>query len=66
MNKNSENPKVGKTFQIAVRNWFEETYDSTFEIEQRISIGNPSKLHSFDIADSNQSVVIECKCYTWT
>jgi len=66
MNKNSENPKVGKIFQIAVRNWFEETYDRTFEIEQRISIGNPSKLHSFDISDSNQSVVIECKCYSWT
>ena len=66
MNTNSENPKVGKAFQIAVKKWFEEAYDRPFELEQRIPIGKPSKLHSFDIADEQQRIVIECKCYTWT
>ena len=66
MNKNSDNPRVGKAFQIAVKEWFDEAYDRTFSLEQKILIGNPQKLHSFDIADQNESVVIECKCYTWT
>ena len=66
MNKNSENPRVGKAFQIAVKEWFEEAYTQSFEIEHKIAIGRPAKKHSFDIASLDESVVIECKCYTWT
>lgn len=66
MNKNSENPKVGKTFQIAVKEWFEEAYTIPFELEREIAIGRPAKLHSFDISSLNENIVIECKCYTWT
>lgn len=66
MNKNSENPRVGKEFQLAVKEWFEEAYTSPFEIEHKIAIGRPAKLHSFDISSLDESIVIECKCYTWT
>ena len=66
MNKNSENPRIGKVFQLAVKKWFEEAYASPFEVERKIAIGRPSKLHSFDISSLDESVVIECKCYTWT
>ena len=66
MNTNSENPRVGKTFQIAVQRWFQETLHMPFEIEKKIAIGNPAKLHSFDIASLDGNIVIECKCYTWT
>lgn len=66
MNKNSENPRVGKEFQLAVRQWFEKEYAEPFHIEQKILIGKPAKLHSFDIASADESVVVECKCYTWT
>lgn len=66
MNKNCENPRVGKAFQIAVKEWFEETYTSPFELECKIAIGSPKKLHSFDIASSDETIVVECKCYTWT
>ena len=66
MNKNSENPRVGKEFQIAVKEWFEEAYTSPFEIERKIAIGRPAKLHSFDISSLDESIVVECKCYTWT
>ncbi len=41
MNTNSENPKVGRAFQIAVKKWFEKSYDRPFELEQKIPIGNP-------------------------
>lgn len=66
MNKNSENPRVGKEFQLAVKEWFEEAYTAPFEIEHKITIGRPAKLHSFDISSLDESIVVECKCYTWT
>lgn len=66
MNQNKENPGVGKRFQLAVRDWFEKKYSIPFEIEQKIAIGKPAKLHSFDIASLDKSIVVECKCYTWT
>lgn len=66
MNTNSENPRVGKAFQIAVKEWLEAEYSTTFVLEEKIPIGKPSKLHSFDIADNERNVVVECKCYTWT
>ena len=66
MNKNSENPRVGKEFQLAVKEWFEEVYTAPFEIERKIAIGRPAKMHSFDISSLDESIVVECKCYTWT
>lgn len=66
MHTNSENPRVGKTFQLAVQQWFQNTLHMPFETEKKIAIGNPAKLHSFDIASSDGKIVIECKCYTWT
>ena len=66
MNSNSENPKEGKEFQFTVKEWFEKSLNCEFEIERKITIGNPAKLHSFDIANKEGTVVVECKCYTWT
>ena len=66
MNSNSENPRVGKEFQQAVRRWFENSLHMEFESERKIAIGYPPKLHSFDIADRDGKIVIECKRYTWT
>lgn len=37
-----------------------------FEIEKKIAIGSPSKLHRFDVASCDGRIVVECKCYTWT
>lgn len=66
MTSNSENPKVGKQFQIAVKDWFETNTHMKFELECQIAIGKPAKLHRFDIAETAKKTVIECKCYTWT
>lgn len=66
MNKNSENPRVGAAFQKAVASWFEEQYDKEFIIEKKIAIGHPAKDHKFDIVSSDDTMAIECKCYTWT
>ena len=34
--------------------------------EQKLFIGTPGKEHAFDLASKDQSIVIECKNYTWT
>ena len=57
---------MGREFQLATERWFKENYNLPFELEKKIPIGKPAKLHRFDIAAQNESVVIECKYYTWT
>lgn len=66
MNTNSENPLVGKLFQMEVKKWFEENTHLFFVLEKKIPIGNPAKLHGFDIAEADNKIVVECKCHTWT
>ena len=66
MNTNSENPKVGRMFQAKVKQWFEENTNLCFELEHPVCIGKPAKPHKFDIADVDENIVVECKCYTWT
>lgn len=66
MNTNSENPRVGKAFQDKVQQWLEKNTQLHFAQEQPILIGTPARPHKFDLVDATESVVIECKCYTWT
>lgn len=66
MNSNSENPKVGASFQENVAEWFRRKYKKEFMVEKKILIGNPPKDHKFDIVAADGSFAIECKCYTWT
>ena len=66
MNTNSENPKAGAAFQKDVARWFESKYKKEFILEKRIEIGSPSKAHKFDIVSKDDTMAIECKCYSWT
>ena len=36
MNSNSDNPKVGKTFQLAVKEWFEQARKVSYHMEKAI------------------------------
>ncbi len=63
---NSDNPKNGADFQIAVQEYFIREYGVEFELEKKIPIGIPAKNHKFDIVSSEKMIVIECKRYTWT
>jgi hypothetical protein len=65
-NTNSENPQVGRKFQEVVQSILKEKYNTYFEREVAIPIGRPQKNHRFDLANSDRSIVAECKCYTWT
>ena len=62
----SDNPRIGAEFQRVVKEWFEKIYNSEFELEKKIAIGNPPKDHKFDIVCEPKKMVIECKRYTWT
>ena len=66
MNTNSDNPRIGKNFELLVKQWFEKEYKQHFELHKKIKIGNPPKDHCFDIANEMNTIVVECKCYTWT
>ncbi len=63
---NSENPLVGKKFEIVVQAALQNKFGLDFEIEKKILIGNPAKAHRFDLVSCDERFVIECKCYTWT
>ncbi len=66
MNSNSENPRVRAVFQKKVAEWFAYKYQKEFLLEKKIAIGEPEKDHKFDIVAEDNSVAVECKCYTWT
>lgn len=65
-NKNCDNPRVGRGFQAAVQCVLEKKFRKKFYFEVPIKIGNPAKNHKFDLATKDGSIVVECKCYTWT
>ena len=66
MNTNTQNPKTGRDFELAVKAWFEAQYGQCFEHNKSFSIGNPPKPHRFDVVSSDNSIIAECKCYSWT
>jgi len=63
---NSDNPKVGKRFQEFVFSLMQKYFRIDFTLEEPISIGSPPKIHRFDCASADKSIVVECKHYTWT
>ena len=65
MNENSENPKIGKTFEQKTKRLAEELYGMPFG-EKALDIGNPPAHHFFDLVSEDESIIIECKCYKWT
>ncbi len=66
MNKNSENPKVGKDFENVTLKWAKKNFGCNFDNEKAVEIGNPPRPHKFDLVSKDEGIVIECKCYTWT
>ena len=66
MNSNSDNSRVGQEFQERVCMIMQQYWGKDFGLEVPISIGAPPKEHRFDCASKDKSIVVECKCYTWT
>lgn len=66
MNANSDNPRIGKKFQRMVLAYVKGYFSQDFIEEKPVKIGNPPTPHKFDVVSTDESIIIECKCYTWT
>ena len=51
---------------MVTANLLSKYYDKEFIPEIALNIGNPPKAHKFDLVSKDKSVVVECKCYSWT
>ena len=60
------NKKKGDDFRDFAKPILEEALKTKLRPEQKISIGNPEKEHAFDLVNPDNSIVIECKNYSWT
>lgn len=62
---NSKNSRKGKYFEERVRYALQRRYKKNFS-SKPISIGNPPKLHKFDLVSDDEKIVTECKNYSYT
>jgi len=66
MPDNSLNTAKGRTFQMIAANLLGQHLETMFALDKPIAIGNPPKLHKFDLVSSDDSWIGECKSYSWT
>lgn len=62
----NSNKKKGDGFRDLAMPILEEELTTILKPEVKISIEEPKIEHAFDLANENNSIVIECKNYTWT
>ena len=60
----NSNKKKGNDFRDLAMPILKEELNTTLKPE--VFIGDPKTEHAFDLANENNSIVIECKNYTWT
>jgi len=60
---------MGNDFEEDVMNWLNDNCSKDYTRDEQFctfNIGEPPKPRKFDIVSKDRSVVIECKCFTWT
>ena len=60
------NTQRGKQFQVLAHRALSRFLAIEFDIEVALPIGNPPKLHPFDLASRDRRYVGEAKAFTWT
>lgn len=63
---NSENPKVGRSFEELTARLLSDHFQVNFDLNISMPIGDPPKGHRFDCVSVDHKIVAECKCFTWT
>lgn len=63
---NRKNPAKGESFQVKAATKLARYFGVRFKLDQAIPIGNPPKLHRFDLVSEDRRYVGECKNYGWT
>ncbi len=54
-----------KEFEQLSKRVLEKELGEEFDEQPMLSIGSPSKIHYFDLANRDLSVIVECKSYGW-
>ena len=60
------NTEKGKRFQFSAKGAVEQWVGLPFELEVKLPVGNPPKLHAFDLASLDRKYVGEAKAFSWT
>lgn len=60
------NTQRGKEFQVLAHRAISRLLGSEFDMEVSLPIGDPPKLHPFDLASRDHQYVGEAKAFTWT
>ena len=56
----------GRDFEEKVYQKLKEIHKCTFNKYSKIPIGNPPKLHKFDLVSEDKSIIVECKDNNWS
>ena len=64
--QNRLNPKRGRDFEEAARQLLSDYFGVELRSNQPIPIGDPAKIHKFDLGSEDSTVAGECKNYSWT
>ncbi len=62
---NNQNPKRGRDFEEKASHALQKKYGQKFAMKA-IGIGNPPKLHNFDLVSEDDNIIVECKNYSYT
>lgn len=62
---NNQNPKRGRDFEEKASQALQKKYGQKFA-KKAVNIGNPPKLHNFDLVSEDDNIIVECKNYSYT
>jgi hypothetical protein len=63
---NSSNPGRGRDFETLSADLLSAHFKVPFQKNVPIAIGDPAKIHKFDLVSEDKRYVGECKNHTWT
>lgn len=63
---NRYNPKRGRDFEEIARELLSEYFQTELRPNHPIAIGDPPKIHRFDLGSPDSRIAGECKNYSWT
>jgi hypothetical protein len=63
---NSLNTGKGREFQRVAADFLGKHFSVEFRLDEAMPIGNPPKLHRFDLVSVDSRYIGECKNYSWT
>lgn len=64
---NSDNPRRGAAFELAVQDWLTTIgIRTTQNLVVHVGATSERRAHKFDLGCTDPPTLVECKCHTWT